>query len=173
MSTQLEPKAPAALTKTGPINASHLLCMVLEKNSISLPGFDSPKTKMFAPGVHFVSLAKTGRNELGAEVAWQGSRTRKILLACAAMLSLSLLLAAMLFRLAGSYTEAVESPRGPMAWSAQKVESTGLRIRSGSNDLLIPVGSRLPNGEILMGVSTDRMTYTTPSGVTTVSTQIK
>jgi hypothetical protein len=147
--------------------------MVLEKSTIDLPGFNSPKTKMFAPGVRFVGLAKTGRNELGAEVAWQGSRTRKILLACAVMLSLSLLLAAMLFRMAGSYQQAVEAPRGPMAWSPQRVEATGLRIRSGSGELLIPVGSRLPNGEILMGVSADRMTYTTPSGVTTVSTQIK
>lgn len=167
------PLAPTALSKTGPLNASNLVCMILQANKVELEGFDNPKVNVFAPGVRFVGLNKNGRPSNGLEeIAWQGSRNRKVLLVCAAMLCVTLVLASVLFRLAGA-SEFHHQKTMPMSWTAQSVESTGLRVRSGSSEVVIPVGSRLPNGELLLSVSYERKTYSTPNGVTTLSSNSK
>lgn len=171
MTHDIQPRIPTALTKTSPINASNLLCMIVQRNTIELEGFHNPKSKFFAPGVRFVGLSKTGRNDLGPELAWQGSRTRKVLLACVIMLSLSLILASILFRLAAGSVATGDQGVKPAAWTVQKVELNGLRIRSGANEIHIPVGGRLPNGDPLTSVSAERMSYSTPAGVTTLSSQ--
>lgn len=169
--SNIQPAAPTALSKSGPINASSLLCMIARTNKIELTGFSNPKTKWFAPGVRFVGLAKTGRNEVGAELSWQSARTRKVIVACAVMLGLSLLAASALFSMAVTSVRSHDATLRPMAWSAQKIEMHGLWIRSGSNDVFIPVGNRLPNGEVLVSTSRQNNSYTTPGGVTTMGSQ--
>jgi len=143
--------------------------MIMQTTTIELEGFASPKVDVFAPGVRFVSLNKHGRPSNGmSEISWQGSRNRKILLICTVMLCTALLLSSILFRLVGT-SNYREPGVMPMAWTAQSVEPKGLKVQSGTNEVVIPVGSRLPNGEVLLSVSTDRMTYSTTAGVTTLS----
>lgn len=147
--------------------------MLLQTNKVELEGFNSPKVNVFAPGVRFVGINKNGRPNNGlAEITWQGSRNRRVLLICATMLCVTLLLAAILFRLVGA-SEFHSQKAMPMSWTAQSIESTGLRIRAGSSEIVIPVGSRLPNGELLIAVSAERKTYSTPNGVTTLSLSSK
>ena len=143
--------------------------MIMQTTKIELEGFTSPKVDVFAPGVRFVSLNKHGRPSNGmSEISWQGSRNRKVMVICALMLCITLVLASVLFRLAGSANYR-DSAVMPMAWTATSVEAHGLRIRSGTNEVVIPIGSRLPNGEVLLSVSSERKTYSTTAGVTTLS----
>lgn len=163
-----QPTNPTALSRSGPIDPTTLLCMIVKTDRIELKGFDKPKTRWFAPGVRFVGMDKTGKHDLEVELAWQSSRTRKVLFAGIAMLGACLLLACLMVISAIKNTTLHVPAAVPVAWAAQKVGDNGLWIESGSNTIFIPVGSKLPNGEILLSTSAARGSYSTPSGVTTI-----
>ena len=163
-------KEPNSISKAGPISASTLVCMIMKTDRIELHGFNKPQAKWFAPGVKFVSVSQTGRNDIGAEIAWQSQRTRKTILASVVILAVFLLIAGLISAMLSSQSSPLDrAALRPMAWSPVRVTDSGVLVRSGPNEIHIPTGHRLPNGEMLLSVSRDRSSYATPNGTTTLT----
>lgn len=161
---------PTEISKAGPISASTLVCMILKTDKIQIEGFDKPQVKCFAPGIRFVSIEHSGRSDISAEIAWQSSKTRKILLVTAAIVSTALMLGAAMIALIS--TNVAPLDRGvlrPISWTPIRVTESGVLIRSGVNEVTIYPGNRLPNGEILLSSSKERSSYTTTNGTTTLN----
>jgi hypothetical protein len=165
----IQPTNPTALSRSGPINPTTLLCMIAKTDKVVLTGFNQPHTNWFAPGVRFIGMTKTGRHDIGAELARQAVRTRRMLIVAAALVATALVLGALLVAKMSNFEPDKVEVRA-ISWHAYKIEAAGVWIRSGSNSVFVPIGGRLPNGELLVSANPPRNAYSTPSGVTTIGT---
>ncbi len=65
-------------------------------------------------------------------------------------------------------------PLRNLEWSVSQVDSRGVHIRTGGDTTtFVPVGDRLPNGEILISVLPERATVVLSSGTLVLRTAVK
>lgn len=124
---------------------------------------------MLGAGVRFISLAKTGKNEISSEIAWHYLRTKKVIVVCAILICVAVALSVLVISALNSAHQSASASTKPLAWSAVRSEPSGLRIKSGTVEMVIPVGSRLPNGDPLLAVYPEKQSYSTSTGYTALS----
>lgn len=136
---------------------------MVRSKSIELKGFGRPRVKWSQVGVRFIGMASANRDVVRAELAQQGNRTKRVLIVSAAMIAASLLMGMLILAAIHGSTPPAPSTTA-LLWSVQQITPNGVFIRSSAGNLLIPVGGRLPNGEVLLSVGNDRQSYTTNAG---------
>jgi hypothetical protein len=151
---------------------SDIVVAMLDGDTITLRGFDVEQmpAPWFRPGVRYVS-ASIAPDDLVREVVG-ATRARKWLERGAWILTLVAVLSvwAATSALSGG---PVPSHGLSAAWRVTHVESSALHVSSGQNTYLVPLGSRLPNGERLLATSPDRRAYTTDAGTTILQPQVR
>lgn len=166
---QPHPPDPIALAKSGPLDAATLLCMVAGRTRIELPGFDEPKPNLLTPGIRLIKLSKSGKTSLANDLILHRQRTVRTVTIIALLLAATVLFSAFLPSLFRDVASAAQIIQVPAEWRVATVEGAGVRIRSGQQEILLPIGSRLPNGDVLLSTNPTARSYTTPTSVTTIS----
>lgn len=151
---------------------SDIVIAMLDSETITLQGFDVEQmpAPWFRPGVRYVS-ASIAADDLVREVIG-ATRSRKWLERWAWIGLVATVVCAWIATAALS-RETAPAQGISATWRITQVEAGGLHVASGQHTYVVPLGSRLPNGERLLSTSPARRAYTTDAGTTILQPQVR
>lgn len=140
-----------------------IVAAMIGASTVTLKGFDKPAMPPIwtRPGIVYVS-APIASDAVVQEVL--GAKRKVRLIERASWVMLVVAIIALQYPI-----ELLTSPAQPTAaistnsWQITSVSEDGVVAKTGEHSYIVPVGSRLPNGERLLAVTPERNAYTTNS----------
>lgn len=145
------------------VSATDMACLVARRDQLQMRGFGSG-AHLLSPWQQVITMVEptVTDSELVMAIRNEGERRHQFMVGCVAAMVVALIFAV----LAVFYADSRDIPLAPVEWSVSSIQERGLIVASGTTRFDIPVGTPLPNGDVLLSTSPSTNAYTTKAGTT-------